>query len=385
MPTFIWRGTDPEGKQKSERVDAENAQVAKAELIQRGWTNLQLVGDEIIDAVAAAVEIPEDFEEQPDDVELEVQRLEGKHPDFFSLWWKGIVDSKRILIFFTIIIAIGFYRGARTKSLIILGSAGIIFMVLLYPVIHAFFSLGSRYYSRLNRAKVWGRWTEVLECVERLRQVRSWTRVGPGEIELVRCRAQALAALGRLDDALEEFTRFSNSPNLPEWLYLSHLAGIYDCAKQFDKSTECRRTVTELKPDMAASWIDLAYGLVRGLNRPAEARQALARAETCEIPVMGQPYMPFLKGISAWRENKMADAKPLLDQALEGFQPFAHHDLMEGTMLLTKSYLCAVEGSLGNEARAKKLFKETETFLVAGKEQELLEACRRAISRPNVA
>ena len=47
MPTFLWSGKAAEGRQQSERVEAENAQAAKAILASRGWTDLELIKDEL--------------------------------------------------------------------------------------------------------------------------------------------------------------------------------------------------------------------------------------------------------------------------------------------------------------------------------------------------
>jgi hypothetical protein len=47
MNDFVWKGKDPEGRVRSERVTAENAQAAKAELLARGWLDVLLVREEI--------------------------------------------------------------------------------------------------------------------------------------------------------------------------------------------------------------------------------------------------------------------------------------------------------------------------------------------------
>jgi tetratricopeptide (TPR) repeat protein len=211
--------------------------------------------------------------------------------------------------------------------------------------------------------------------VERLRRRHRLTRIGVGDIELGRCRAQALAGLGRLDEGIREFSRLENSPQLEHWLYLSHLSGIYDAGKAYEKSLECRRQAAEEKPESSTVWIDLAYGLVRGLNRPAEAREALARAEALEITGLGKAYLPFLRGMICWREGRTAEAKQDFEQALVSLRPLAHHDLVQGLLLLTKSHLCAVHRALGNNTEAAKLFRETEKYLIAHREDELLEAC----------
>ncbi len=376
MSSFPWKGKAPDGTARSERVWAENAQAARIVLEQRGWSDLCLLTDELFDAARAHVEGPDEYKPELDPEE-EVALLEGKAPGFWSQFGKTVFDSKVSLVLFSLIAFWGYYSGRKWP--LIFGLAGLGFMVLLFPILHAWFSLPGQYYAQLNRAKVWSRWDEVLRCVERLRKVRGLTRIGPAELELVRCRAQALAATGRLDDGLKEFAEFEADPSVPRWTYLSFLAGIHDCAKDYGKSLEYRRRATVEKPENSAVWTDLAYGLVRGLNRPAEAREALARAEALEVTQLGIPYHAFLRGVICWREGKFAEARQHLETALPGFKPFEHNPLIEGMQLLTKSYLCAVLGELGEPKLARGYFQQTAKFLKAAREHELLEACRAGL------
>jgi hypothetical protein len=48
------------------------------------------------------------------------------------------------------------------------------------------------------------------------------------------------------------------------------------------------------------------------------------------------------------------------------------------SMLLAQSYLCAALVGSGEIDAARVYFRTTERFLVAGREEELLEACRAA-------
>ena len=276
-------------------------------------------------------------------------------------------------------LAWGIYSGGWIR--IGIGAIGLGFFILLTPALYIFFSVPMRNYSRLNKAKVWARWDEVLQCVERLRRSHRFTRLGIGEVELTRCRAQALAALGRLDDGVAEFSKLENSHDLPRWMYLSHLSSIYDSAQAYDKSLECRTQATAEQPDSSAVWIDLAYGLSRSLNRPAEARQALAQAEKLEITGIGKNYLPFLRGIICWREGNLSEAKQQLELAITNFknqQP--QNELLEGLILLAKSHLCAVNGALGNTREAQALFRQVEKYLTAHRESELLQACRKHLA-----
>lgn len=372
--SFLWKGKDPDGVVRSERVTAENAQAAKAQLTEAGWTNLELVMDEIADVARADVEAADWMLEEPVTPSQESAFFEGKGPGMFAMWWNGVKESKTTLLILAAFFGWGIY--AQNRWFIIISGAGLVFMMLLVPGLHLFFGMSLRQYSRLNRLKVWGRWNEVLDCVERLRRSGRLTRIGVGDLELARCRAQALAGLGRLDDAVAEFAKFENSPKVPRFLYLSQLSTIYDVAKAYEQSMVCRQEAVAEKPDNSALWIDLAYGYVTGFNEPAKAREALARAQEFEITGLGKAYLPFLIGIICWRERNFAEARQNLEKALAGFEPLKLNDMVVGLILLTKSYLCAVHTALGNSSEARKLLAATEKFLIVNREDELLEACR---------
>ena len=384
MNTFLFKGKDPGGDFRSESISAENAQEAKATLQETGWTDLRLVTDEICDTACAQVEAPKEFKEIPVSPDDQVRYVLGQAPGFWRQYFATMKqtarDSKVLLLSASALLAYGVYR--RRWVPVAMGGSSLAVMILVFPAAYWFFSLPSRCYAQLNRAKVWGRWEEVLWCVERLRRIRRLTRIGPGEFELSRCRSQALAATGRLTQGLEEFGRFAGQPAIPDWTYESFLAGIYDCAKEYTRALECRRKAVALKTDSSALWIDLAYGLVRGLNHSSEAREAVARAETMELSELGRPYLLFLRGLICWRERKYREAKLLFEQAIPALQAFAHAPLTEGLVLLTRSYLCAAQGALGEIVEARKQFRQVEMFLEAGREKELLEACRRPIASP---
>lgn len=391
MPTFLWSGTDPGGVQRSERVEAENAQAAQAILTSAGWVNLELVMDEICHSKAIQVDsqIPKwvirGGMEKDYRKDLENQRTPDRQADYFmgrqpglvAQWTKSIVQAWASVLLAVAILTLGIYSH-RTFP-VIFGAVLLFIIFLIHPGVVLFFKIFSRTreeYDRLNRAKVWGRWNEVLECVERLRQGDWLTGAVVPAIELDRSQAGALAALGRLDEGLAIFKKYETDPKVEHWMYLSFLGIIYGNARQFEKGLELRRQAVAEKPDTSVVWIDLAYACVRRLNHTAEAREALARAEQLVVSGVGKPYLVFLRGIILWREHKPDEAKDQLEKALVAFQPLTHSPLTEGLILSTKAFLCAVNIDLGNVETAKKLFGEVEPFLVVHHESELLAACR---------
>jgi tetratricopeptide (TPR) repeat protein len=372
LHSFLWQGKDSSGKKRGVRVVAEDAQSARAFLTADGWTELQLIRDEISDVSrrqhrAEAVFHPPEL--TPDE---EISRHLGKRPSFAGKWWTNIRSHKSALVWFGLIIGLGLYTHQRVS---LTGCIELLVIVLLFPILYLFYSQSRRNYARLNKAKVDGRWEDVLKCVESLKRSRKLTRIGVTEVELARNHALALAHLGRVDEAVAEFLQFENSPNLAHWLYCSHLAGIYKAGRQFDKAVEMQLQLVAEKPGLSAGWIDLAGMLARKLKRPAEAREALARAAKLEVTPIAKPHVLATQGVILWREGQLPEARARLEQALTEFKPFAHKPLVEASILLAKAHLCAVNRALGNENEARKLFGEVKKYLAAHKEDELLQAC----------
>lgn len=397
MPTFLWSGKDAQGRQRSERIDAENAQAAKTALVSAGWTNLELVLDEICYSKAIQIEshtpgwVRREGMEKNYERELEEQRtpdrqaayFKGQQPEggLIAQWLRAIKQAWWPILLSGAILAFGIYRH-RTFP-IVFGAVLLVVLFLLHPAVILFFKMFSRTserYARLNRAKVWGHWNEVLECVERLRQPDRLIGVAIPALELDRSQAGALAALGRLDEGLAIFKKYENDPKVERWIYLSLLSIIYDYAQEFEKGLELRRQAAAEKPNTSVVWIDLAHACVRRLNHTAEAREALARAEQLEVSGSGKPHLLFLRGIILWRERNAEEARDQLEKALVAFRSLTHNPLVEGSLLSVKAFLCAANADLGDIATAKALFSEVEPFLVAHRESELLGACRGSLA-----
>jgi tetratricopeptide (TPR) repeat protein len=390
MSTFLWSGKDAEGHLRSERVEAENAQDAKDILVSAGWTDLELVMDEICYSRAIRVDcqtpewikqegMEEDYRkelEKQDAPDRQAAHFAGKQPGLVAQWFTSILQAWWMILLSGVFLVFGLYQH-RTFP-VVFGAVLLFVLFLLHPLVLLFFKIFSRAsedYDRLNRAKVWGRWHEVLECVEQLRQPDRFTGAVVPAFELDRSQASALAALGRLDEGLAIFKKYENDPKVERWLYLSFLGTIYGSAQAFEKGLELRRQAAIEKPDSSLVWIDLAYACVRRLNYVVEAREALARAEQLVVPGLGQPYLIFLRGIISWREKKPAEAKDLLEKAIIAFKPWSHNPLTEGLILSTKAFLCAVNVDMGDFKAAKKMFSEVEPFLIVHHEAELLAAC----------
>ena len=380
MPSFLIKGKDWNKVERAVRVDAENGSSARATLAAQGWTELNLLTCELGDVASRTVESPEEFKDvckAEITPELEAACIEGKAPSFAQQWMNSIRDSSGSIAFVAVLLLLGVYL--RLPIVIWLSGGLILFLVFLTPAISFYFGLPLRYYDRLNKAKVWARWDEVLLCVNRLEQLRRVHYIGPGPLELVRCRAQALAGKGRLEEGLALFTLFENSPEIPRWFYLSQLSTIYNTAGDFEKFVELNTQVLELKPDSSIFWLEQSCALSRRTGRVAEAQEALSRVKLDDLPALGRLHVHVAHGLVAWRTGQLTEAKEHFEKALKGFVALKHLPLIESCIYMTKADLCAVHGAMGRRNQAAQLFKEVERFLIAHKEEELLKACREGL------
>ena len=373
MPTFLLKGVSPQGTERPERVEAGTAREARLNLEGRGWRDVILLQDEVCHYSGQQTQSASDPELRvEEDAETIVERWEGKNGLFWE-WWRAIRKSPAFTVLMLGLLAWGIYRSQPIT--IIISAAGLLF----FPALILVFSLPGIYYERVQKAKVWGRWDEVRRYLDKLRKSSKWSRISIGEVEFARTEGQVLAQEGRLAEAVHLFEQVKTDPNLPEWLYCSHLAGIYDQAKEYTKSLELRRRAAELAADNGAMWIDVGYASVRWLNLPASGREALRKAESCEIPEFARSYLPFVTGMILWRENKFLEAKESFQAAEDQFRAVMHMSpLMEGLVLIGQSYLCAIHRRLGDNKTADRYWKQVEKFLRAHEnERELLAACER--------
>jgi tetratricopeptide (TPR) repeat protein len=367
MPSYLWTGKDRFGNPTVHRITAETVEQSKQFLIASGCTDLQLQWDEVMatvhekNAAVAAISADDLFRFQ--------QKGRVTVREVFKT---SFAPAKGILLVLGLLIAWGIYSGQTW--VIALSVAGI----LVFPAINFWFAQSSLYYTKLNKARVWARWQEVIAYVESLKRVKRWTKIGVPEAELARARAQAFAGMGHLDDALREFEPFCDTPGMPRWLYFSLLAGIYEIARRPDEALKFTQQALECGPQNSTSWISYSHALVRFKHDPVQARLALEKAEQLEIADMARPFVALCHGLIAREEVRHTAAKDKLEEALRGFLQRSQHDLIEGNILLTKAYLITVYAALGNNSLAQQFLSETKDFLTAHKEVELLAECARA-------
>lgn len=135
----------------------------------------------------------------------------------------------------------------------------------------AFKALPSVLYNQLLWARVHGHYALGLRYV-------SWLRtVGHGALspmQLAAERAKMLAGLGRLDEALDEFSVFADSAD--QIAYLTQSSTIHDVAGRRDNMIATQRQLLEVSGNSQEVRIDLAWSLMRYTASHDEARALVA-------------------------------------------------------------------------------------------------------------
>jgi tetratricopeptide (TPR) repeat protein len=364
MPTYLWSAKDSSGKEILERISAASPEEASDQLLGRGLTNLQLRTSEIHDFVKKGVEAASNPAYRPKlTAREELALLHGTGPGFWARWWRSTRESAGPLVLIGLLLAVALY-GRAIPHVLLFGGL-FLFVLLLFPVLNFWFGRPGRLFRELHHARTWRRWTEVLALLEKLRRVQKSRKIGMGEAAMARYRSLALAGLGKLDEAVNCFTEAADTADMPHWMLLCHLAGIYTVAGRYDSGLDCYRQALDVATEKGVVCIDYGSYLVQRYNRPTEARKMLEIAESGPLTESSKDHVSVLKGLIALREGDFLSAKEHMTRALSGLEshPKAKYFVYEPSILLAHGYLALINAALGDNGAAQKHFIKSEMFL----------------------
>lgn len=372
MPNFVWTAKDKSGKAVVREIAADTIEESKNILLSEGCTDLELKDDEIM---AAAREGFTDRvkilgEEVKVTAEERLKHRGKPRATFVRVLFDSLNQDKGLYLLMALIIAYEAWRGHVTTAAL-LGLA-----TLLWPAFRVWMALPGIYYARLNKAKDWHRWQEVLDLVAKLERIRRNHIIKLPETELIRSRAQAFAGLGRLPEALAEFQKAEGKPGMPSWLYQAHLAGLHDIVKQRDRALEYTVKALQEKPTPTL-YLDLANRLLRYRKDALQGRKALLEAEKSTLTDIAKPFHLRCHGILAYLEQDFPAAKKALEASLEIMERTRDQPFRDGNISVARAYLACVLARLGETAASRKCLAQAREYLVATGETELLDECSR--------
>ena len=194
---------------------------------------------------------------------------------------------------------------------------GMLFMIpvpLLISLGLMFVGSGPRY-RRLLVAVGWGDWPEVLRLVPRVKM-----KLPPMELPLR--KAQALAGLGRMPEALLEYDKLDDMPDVSRGVYWTFRALVYISGHDRANALVAMERAVELMPDNPDVLIDLA-ALVTVVRRDLpRAKQLLAEAGRHALADTTYPFYQAGHGLIALAENRPAVAVKCLEEAVSLVEPF---------------------------------------------------------------
>ena len=246
---------------------------------------------------------------------------------------------------------------------------------LVFPVVFAVYAeLTSKAlpYRRVLKAVLRGRWEDVARHIRRV-------RLPLPPFERPFREAQALAGLGRLDEALDHLRPVADDPAVPPHMYWTYKGLLYQTAREREKALECVGRAAELAPDNPVVQIDYALALLTVRNDVPKARERLAVARQHALSDVSTPLCEFAEGVLALKDRRPADAVGLLESAARGLSPFTGGNPAIGIIIAKiRANLALAHAADGDHEAARRAYRKAEPILAAHDALELAR-CREVL------
>jgi tetratricopeptide (TPR) repeat protein len=375
MPNFIWSVKDKQGKILIKEVIAETVEESKSMLLGEGYTEIELKRDDVMDASSQIyASFNKGRRSQPEEL---IKVRENLRQTTFKLILETIIYDKWLYAGMILLMILVFMTGRNILAIIV----GIV--TLSWLIFRIWLRLPEIYYVKLNKAKEWHKWNDVLRIAKKCEQVRSMHALKIPQTEIILSHAQALSGLGKLSEALDEFQQYENQPGVQSWLYKAQLASIYGIAKDYDMSIEYMWKAIKENPTPTL-YLDLASRLLRYKKDVTKAREVLSEVEKSTMVDIARPYYLLYKGIIAYIEGDYDFSRKQIAESLKIAERNRNYPFRDALINIIYSYLCCVLAKLGDLNTAKEYFAKAKKYLIATGESNLLEECKRAIGDINL-
>ncbi len=231
-----------------------------------------------------------------------------------------------------------------------------LFLPILVAAINHFHN-PARDYQRFIEHECWGRWQAVLDM-----QL-------PDSIpadDVAFHRANALASLGKIEEALQLVAHLENRPELPTWLFYSRLSTVYDKAKDHGTAFAMLEKSVELDPDNSTALIDLAMNCVSRRQDFERAEQLMRRARKQMLSEITAPFATYVDGLIALRRGQSKRAIELLCKSIVEVTPYRPSSPMIDLVIDEANAMMAIaHATLGDFEQSRPFFLRSHPRLVA--------------------
>jgi len=363
---YILTGRNDRGKRVTEIVWARSADEAVRTFADHGHTEIVLHTDDNV----APFQHPSKLARTVNPRDFVGFRTRGRFGATLFMVRKFYARSWWIMVF--AIVSLAFARGAAGPAMAV---EDVWVALLAYPwVIAVVADLASpaNAYRRTLRAVLHGRWEDVLRLLPRVR-----IQLPPFERPLR--EAQALAGLGRLDEAIDHFRPVADDPAVPHHMYWEFKAVIYTTAREREKALDCVSRAAELAPNNAVALINHALGLLNVRNDVARARERLKEARRHALSDVSGPLCEFAEGLLALKGRRPGDAVELLERSRAALRPFARGYPPIGIVIARiEGNLALAYAATGDPDAAVRMYRKAEPILAAHDALELAR-CREVL------
>jgi hypothetical protein len=371
MPEYLATVRRPGGRKITENVVADSADEAVRLLREQGYDEVVLHNDDVMALFTRQREKAEYI--SPGDY-----LLFRKLPRGVGLFIVVTLNGYRKMAFLMALMAVALVK-LRNSGFPWAFWDSLCVAILLFPPTVALVAvlLGGRTQARYRRmldALFWGRWEEALRRAD---------RVGPKvpAREIALRKAQALAGMDRLDEALRLVKPFGDGRAVPGWFYRSMLAQVFEFAQRRDDVIAQLEQAVELAPDNATMLLSLARHVIWYRRDARRARDLLSQAREHALSDMTAPFADLLEGLILVEERRARDALPVLDAAHKGFHACRYMPLSYLPLEHAMLGRALAHAALGESAEAMALYAKVRPRLVALR-SHVVDRCDRTIGRP---
>ena len=364
LATFLFTATR-NGKNVTEKVEAENLSAAKYKLEIQGYSNIEFLNSEL----------SRDYENLFD--ENQIKKIDkipaGQRAAFFYRnGIKHIIFNalKATAVAWLPMLAYAIYsRGFFSICWLVIFSAIMLYIITPGMIYHQFVT--GHFWANNRQVRFWAKIANLFNFV-------SFNKIP--EFELDSRLAFADAREGNLDDGLRRLAKHQSNPKVSERIFNNTLSLVYSAAQKYDESIALREKSLQQDNVFQEELLDYAIALSSRQKRTREAREVVSRVMAMELSVIANIYLPYCQGIIEIEENNLPQAEFYLRQTQERLKPFAKNSHFDGLRYLIKALLAIALGNQGNKDEAQTLFNESRKYLIAQKESNLIERCEKAVA-----
>lgn len=367
MPTYLWKGKDPNGIEKPVKVNAVTTQEARQNLESQGFTDLTLVKDDLMAEISEKSEVISKMS-----ADEQIKSLSHGPTTLTRYAMKVVRDVLSLTALCGLLIWWRWSRNDTTGAI----EFGVILAIVIAVI--AVIRLNSLLFAQLTDAQEWRRSKQMLRLLELMKLIGRLTKTGLKPHDDARYRSLAWVWEGHFKKGVAEWK--AEEKAIKPWSFLSHLSRLHEEAGDLDQAFELREKGIQSNPNIGAFWLDLAYKYLEHGRNLSRAKEALAQAEALDLPEIAEPFLIRNRGLLAMREGRFEEAEKLLEQALDFWRANTKQHFRLTNIMITKAFLCQVRARLGKTKQARQDFAEAKKWLIATRNKLLLDACEAALN-----